>query len=143
MKKLIYLLTLAVLVIGCASYQDNSKRLGMSEVRRSFYDFDLSDGSNTGELKILCRPPSIQYMIKNYIVEIDGYDALTVSKHSDTAVVLNAGSHFVKLHPVGPFGIASKRKFNLEAGQSITLEYTGPFSMFSMGKIVIMSRGEQ
>ncbi len=126
MKRLIYFLVIIIFVSGCAT-REYEKRLGMSEVTRSAYDFDLSNSLSSGELKVLCRPPSIQYMLKSYIIEIDDFDPLVVSKHSNTTITLDEGSHIVKLHPVGPFGITSSRKFNLEANQLIVLEYTGPY----------------
>lgn len=106
--------------------------------------FDISTGEVKGKLVIKLIPPSQQFAVHQYVVTIDSDDYFEVSKHSDFEILLDPGEHSIKVFAIPStwkgvygeiFGKPSNTRINIKENDYIIFEYSGPFWMWSNGKL--------
>ena len=112
------------------------------------FSFDLSTpGTDIGKLIVQCRQPTYQMAVERYAIKIDSKSPLVVSKQSDTAIKLDAGTHSLKFYAVSSapeesekvsFGKPTQKEIVLIKDNEQKLRYTGPIRLFGEGKVEVI-----
>lgn len=137
-KELIIVLLLVILSIsGCVRMLPESQweqiRLDREGMKGN-YEFNIAKTETRGELLIHCIPPSQQIMIKNYEIQIDDNEKIEIFKYRDVRITLDVGTHVVTINAKG-FGRSSRKNVFIEEAVTTILTYTGPYWMWSAGKL--------
>ena len=134
---------------GCTSLRwmrvltPGDKGLAMKLTPKQNYEYDFSTpGLKTGRLIIDAEPPSNQFTVYEYVIELDNDKNIQVSKHSHTEIVLDVGKHTLKIYAPAStlkgiygnvFGKPSVFPFEMKDNKWVIINYEGPFSMIEAG----------
>lgn len=141
MKKFV-LLCSVVFLAGCATTLES--KFAQTFENKDHHRFNLSKTENTGVLMLHCVPPSQQLFISRYMVKIDENAPLNVFKYSDSEITLDEGKHVLEFYAIPDamqclykeqFGKSYLYEVEIIKDKMVGLEYTGPYSAFSKGKI--------
>jgi len=141
-NKFIILLCL-ILLGGCATME---KKRGMKVTPKYYDEISYAITENPAKLTIKCRPPSEQIMVDEYAVFINNEITFNLKKHSDNEIFLDPGDYSISFKgiPSGMkgiygnyFGKPSTIQIELKENDYRIIEYTGPYWMWSKGKVNI------
>lgn len=95
---------------------------------------DLSTDARYGFLLIRSLPPSQQMLVDNYSIQIDDFEPIIFFKHSDLEILLDEGEHSFTVKAPS-FGRPASEKFKISMGERKVYKYTGPYWVWSAGKL--------
>lgn len=145
-KRVIFFILLCLVAGGCvtAKYEQS---LAENKTPKYFSEYNFSSGENAAVLKLEARPPSQQFLIYYYQINIDNYQPLIVFKHSDSDIKLDPGNHIIQITAVkgkdeakavnNYFGKPAEIKIDLSNNEWKTIEYVGPYWMWDKGKLSV------
>lgn len=134
----ISIIILTFFLAGCALLRFPESQWEQERLDRrgekQYHEYNIAESQSTGALLIHCIPPSQQGGVKNYEIQIDGKPKIEVFKYSDIRIILDSGDHLVTVNAKG-FGADSKKNIFITEGIQTALTYTGPYWMWSAGKL--------
>lgn len=141
MRPYVLIFTVMILCAGCATMSE--PELTADQVRQ----IDLAVGADTATVLIKARPAGQQQLTTFYQIDIPDREPILVFKESNTVLRLDAGTVPLTITAVTGkdkfaargdfFGKPSRKVLNLQPGDRVILEYTGPFWMGDGGRLYL------